>query len=163
LVLYGDLEPHMNGVQPFQLTHGAESMKLLPPNGFPATKAPSYDVVTQGCVAFVDAERPTISAASASRVRRPISRRTGRQAGATHSTRSPPARRPPPARPPRAGGSHITHRKPTPPEVFHQPLSRDPADEAVRLVDAALAVVLEPAEQDKDERCAGIGRRNSNL
>ncbi|MDB5407453.1 MAG: hypothetical protein JWL84_2365 [Rhodospirillales bacterium] len=58
LVLYGDLEPHMNGAQPIQLTHGAESMKLLPPHGFPPTKPPSYGVVTQGCVALVEAERP---------------------------------------------------------------------------------------------------------
>lgn len=60
LVLYGDLEPHMNGVLPVQLTHDAESMKLLPPSGFPATKPPSYGVVTQGCVALVEAERPGV-------------------------------------------------------------------------------------------------------
>jgi hypothetical protein len=57
LVLYGDLEPHMNGAQPVALTHGVESMKLLPPDGFPATKPPSYGVVTQGAVAQVEIER----------------------------------------------------------------------------------------------------------
>ena len=58
LALYGDLEPHMNGTQPVALSHGVESMKLLPPHGFPPTKPPSYGVVTQGAVALVEAERP---------------------------------------------------------------------------------------------------------
>jgi hypothetical protein len=58
LILYGDLEPHMNGAQPVELTHGVESMKLLPPQGFPPTKPPSYGVVTQGAVAQVEIERP---------------------------------------------------------------------------------------------------------
>jgi hypothetical protein len=44
LVLYGDLEPHMNGTEAVELMHGVESMKLLPPQGFPATKPPSYGV-----------------------------------------------------------------------------------------------------------------------
>lgn len=60
LVLYGDLEPHMNGAKPVALSHGVESIKLLPPNGFPATKPPSYGVVTQGIVALVEVERPGI-------------------------------------------------------------------------------------------------------
>lgn len=58
LVLYGDLDPHMNGTMAVLLTHGVESMKLLPPHGFPATKPPSYGVVTQGAVAQVEIERP---------------------------------------------------------------------------------------------------------
>ncbi len=58
LVLYGDLEPHMNGAEPVWLTHGVESMKLLPPRGFPATKPPSYGVVMQGAIAQVEIERP---------------------------------------------------------------------------------------------------------
>ena len=60
LVLYGDLEPHMAGGLPVALTHGAESMKLLPPRGFSRTAPPSYGVVTQGCVALVEAERPNV-------------------------------------------------------------------------------------------------------
>jgi hypothetical protein len=59
LVLYGDLEPHMNGAHPVALSHGVESMKLLPPQGFPPTRPPSYGVVTQGAVALVEATRPT--------------------------------------------------------------------------------------------------------
>lgn len=58
LVLYGDLEPLMNDVRAVTLTHGAESMKLLPPHGFPPTKPPSYGVVTQGAVSAVEIERP---------------------------------------------------------------------------------------------------------
>ena len=60
LILYGDLDPVMNGVQPVGLAHGAESMKLLPPNGFPPTRPPSYGVVTQGAVAVVESERPGV-------------------------------------------------------------------------------------------------------
>ncbi len=58
LVLYGDLEPLMNDSRYVFLTHDAESMKLLPPRGFPPTKPPSYGVVTQGAVSAVEIERP---------------------------------------------------------------------------------------------------------
>ncbi|POR55295.1 S8 family peptidase [Bosea psychrotolerans] len=58
LVLYGDFEPLMNDSRPVTLTHGAESMKLLPPHGFPPSKPPSYGVVTQGAVSAVEIERP---------------------------------------------------------------------------------------------------------
>lgn len=60
LALYGDLEPLMNDTRPVQLTHAVESMKLLPPRGFPTTKPPSYGVVTEGAVALVEAERPNV-------------------------------------------------------------------------------------------------------
>lgn len=60
LVLYGDLEPLMNGAHPVQLTHGVESMKFLPPNGFPPTQPPSYGIVTQGAISSVEAERPDV-------------------------------------------------------------------------------------------------------
>jgi hypothetical protein len=63
IVLYGDLDPHMNGTTTVPLTHGVESMKLLPPRGFPATKPPSYGVVTQGAVAQVEIERPGVKRA----------------------------------------------------------------------------------------------------
>ncbi|AWL07735.1 S8 family serine peptidase [Massilia oculi] len=58
LVLYGDLEPLMNDTRSVTLTHGAESVKLLPPRGFPPTKPPNYGIVTQGAVALVELERP---------------------------------------------------------------------------------------------------------
>ena len=60
LVLYGDLEPFMNDTRPVVLTHGVESMKLLPPHGFPPTKPPSYGVVTQGAVSLVEVDRPDV-------------------------------------------------------------------------------------------------------
>lgn len=60
LVLYGDLEPLMNDKRPVALTHGVESMKLLPPHGFPPTKPPSYGIVTQGAVSSVEIERPDL-------------------------------------------------------------------------------------------------------
>lgn len=60
LALYGDLEPLMNDTRQVQLTHAIESMKLLPPKGFPKTKPPSYGVVTEGAVALVETERPNV-------------------------------------------------------------------------------------------------------
>lgn len=60
LALYGDLEALMNDARQVQLTHAIESMKLLPPQGFPKTKPPSYGVVTEGAVALVEAERPNV-------------------------------------------------------------------------------------------------------
>ncbi|MDE2464764.1 MAG: S8 family peptidase [Alphaproteobacteria bacterium] len=60
LVLYADLEPLMNDTRPVVLTHGVESMKLLPPQGFPPTKPPSYGIVTQGAVSSIEIERPGV-------------------------------------------------------------------------------------------------------
>ncbi|MCE4226760.1 S8 family peptidase [Methylobacterium sp. C25] len=60
LVLYGDLEPLMNGARPVTLTHAAESMKLLPPRGFPPAKPPAFGVVTQSAIALVETERPNV-------------------------------------------------------------------------------------------------------
>ncbi len=60
LALYGDLESLMNDTRQVQLTHAIESMKLLPPRGFPKTRPPSYGVVTEGAVALVEAERPNV-------------------------------------------------------------------------------------------------------
>jgi hypothetical protein len=60
LALFGDLEPLINDARSVVLTHAVESMKLLPPHGFPATKPPSYGVVTQGAMGLVEVERPNI-------------------------------------------------------------------------------------------------------
>ena len=60
LALYGDLETLVNDTRQVQLTHAVESMKLLPPRGFPKTKPPSYGVVTEGAVALVEAESPNL-------------------------------------------------------------------------------------------------------
>ncbi len=58
LALYGDLEFLMRGTNIIQLTHGVESMKLLPPEGFPPTEPPNYGFVTQGAIALVEIARP---------------------------------------------------------------------------------------------------------
>lgn len=60
LALYGDLEPLMNDARQVQLTHAVESMKFLPPRGFPKTRAPSYGFVIEGAVALVETERPNV-------------------------------------------------------------------------------------------------------
>lgn len=60
LILYGDLAPLMESPAEVQLSHGVESMKMLPPGGFPPTKPPSYGVVTQGAVSAVEVERPNV-------------------------------------------------------------------------------------------------------
>lgn len=60
LILYGDLELHAQGTAEIALTHDIESMKLLPPNGFPPTKPPSYGVVTQAAVSLVEIERRAV-------------------------------------------------------------------------------------------------------
>jgi hypothetical protein len=58
LVLYGDLEYAMNDQRQITLNHAVESMKMLPPRGFPPNHPPSYGVVTQGAVAAVEISRP---------------------------------------------------------------------------------------------------------
>lgn len=60
LVLYGDLEPIINDSRRVILTHGTESMKLLAPRGFAATKPPSYGMVTQAAVGLVEVKRPNV-------------------------------------------------------------------------------------------------------
>jgi hypothetical protein len=61
LVLYGDLELHMAGTEPVELFHGVESMKLLPPPGFPPNHPPNYGWITQGAVSSVEVERPNVA------------------------------------------------------------------------------------------------------
>ncbi|MDG2516395.1 S8 family peptidase [Lysobacter soli] len=60
LALYGDLAPHMSSTEQVQLAHAAESMKLLPPSGFPPTQPPSYGILTQGAIGLVEIERPDV-------------------------------------------------------------------------------------------------------
>lgn len=57
LVLYGDLEPAMNDRRAVALAHTVESVKFLPPRGFPATEPANYGVVTQAAVARVEIDR----------------------------------------------------------------------------------------------------------
>jgi hypothetical protein len=60
LALLGDLAPLMEDGRQVDLTHAVESMKLLPPGGFPQTQPGNYGVVTQGAVALVETERPGV-------------------------------------------------------------------------------------------------------
>nr|WP_303705375.1 S8 family peptidase [Brevundimonas naejangsanensis] len=57
LALYGDLEFVMNGQGEVELTHWIESVKLLPPPGFPANAVHSYGSITQSAVSLIEAER----------------------------------------------------------------------------------------------------------
>ena len=57
LVLYGDLTAAMNDRRQVALSHHVESVKFLPPRGFPATEPANYGVVTQGAVARAEIER----------------------------------------------------------------------------------------------------------
>ena len=60
LALHGDLEALLNDSRGVDLSHGAESMKLLPPAGFPKSDPPTYGVITQGAVSLVEIERPNV-------------------------------------------------------------------------------------------------------
>ena len=63
LALLGDLAPLMEDDRAVGLTHVIESMKLLPPPGFPRTDPGNYGVVTQGAVAAVEIVRPDVNRA----------------------------------------------------------------------------------------------------
>lgn len=58
LALIGDLDDALNQAGPFRLTHDIESMKVLPPQGFPANHPSAFGTITQGAVAKVELERP---------------------------------------------------------------------------------------------------------
>lgn len=60
LVLYGDLEGAAQDNRQIELAHSVESMKFLPPPGFPATEPARYGFVTQGAAARTEIERPDI-------------------------------------------------------------------------------------------------------
>lgn len=60
-VLHGDLFWRMNDDQQVQLTHYVESVKFLPPNGFPANRPSAYGIVTQSAVATAEIERPNVA------------------------------------------------------------------------------------------------------
>lgn len=61
MVLHGDLFWRMNDNQPVVLTHHVESVKFLPPNGFPPNRPSAYGVVTQSAISTVEIERPNVS------------------------------------------------------------------------------------------------------
>jgi hypothetical protein len=58
LALYGDLTPALQSVTPTALEIGLESVKLLPPNGFPATAPVNFGLVTQQAIALPEIAHP---------------------------------------------------------------------------------------------------------
>lgn len=58
LALYGDLTSALQGLNPTVLTVGLESVKLLPPAGFPANAPASLGLVTQQAVALPEIAAP---------------------------------------------------------------------------------------------------------
>ena len=65
LALYGDLTPTLQAMTPRVLQVGLESVKLLPPHGFPATAPVNFGLVTQQAVAIQKSSAPIEPASSA--------------------------------------------------------------------------------------------------
>lgn len=61
LVLHGDLDGPVNDARPLELAHTVESVKFLPPRGFPLTEPARYGFVTQAAVALAEIERPNVA------------------------------------------------------------------------------------------------------
>lgn len=57
LVVHGDMAGPLSDGRAVALSHHVESVKFLPPAGFPATEPPKYGIVTQSAVATVEIER----------------------------------------------------------------------------------------------------------
>ncbi|UAK23846.1 S8 family peptidase [Sphingomonas nostoxanthinifaciens] len=60
LVLHGDLATPMADGRRVQLGHAAESVKFLPPAGFPPNEPARYGIITQSAVAVAEVERPNV-------------------------------------------------------------------------------------------------------
>lgn len=60
LVLHGDLAGPMADVREVELGHAAESVKFLPPTGFPPNEPGRYGIITQSAVSVAEVERPNI-------------------------------------------------------------------------------------------------------
>jgi hypothetical protein len=58
LALYGDLTPALQSTTPRVLEVGLESVKLLPPDGFPPTEPVNFGLVTQQAIALPEILRP---------------------------------------------------------------------------------------------------------
>ena len=58
LALFGDLAPHLAGVDVPSLSHRLESVKILPPDGFDPTEERLYGAYTKQAVALSETERP---------------------------------------------------------------------------------------------------------
>jgi len=60
LVVHGDLAGPLADLRVVTLGHHVESVKFLPPAGFPATEPPRYGVVTQSAVSLAEVERANV-------------------------------------------------------------------------------------------------------
>lgn len=58
LALHGDLLPVLSDEREVVLTHRLESVKILPPDGFPPNDPRSYGPITQGAAAIAEIEAP---------------------------------------------------------------------------------------------------------
>ena len=58
LALFGDLTPHLAGVEVTSIRHRLESVKILPPDGFDPTEERLYGAYTKQAVALPESERP---------------------------------------------------------------------------------------------------------
>ncbi len=58
LALFGDLTPHLTGVEVLSLRHRLESVKILPPNRFDPTEERLYGAYTKQAVALPETGRP---------------------------------------------------------------------------------------------------------
>lgn len=58
LALYGDLSFKLQSTNPITLNFCGESVKLLPPNGFPETEPQSYGLVTQQAISRPEIAKP---------------------------------------------------------------------------------------------------------
>lgn len=58
LALFSDLTPVLEGGEILHLTHRLESVKILPPNGFPANEPESYGSITQSAVSLAEVNNP---------------------------------------------------------------------------------------------------------
>lgn len=61
LALHGDLEGPANDTRELVLAHAVESVKFLPPRGFPLTEPARYGFVTQSAVSRAEIERPNVA------------------------------------------------------------------------------------------------------
>lgn len=57
LIVHGDMAGPLSDSRAVALSHHVESVKFLPPSGFPVTEPPRYGIVTQSAIATVEIER----------------------------------------------------------------------------------------------------------
>lgn len=61
LLLHGDLTPRLVDQSRYALTHRLESVKVIPPSGFPANEPASYGPITQSGVSIAEINSPARS------------------------------------------------------------------------------------------------------